>query len=181
MKKESLLKPIIVLVSICIVISAALAFANHITAPVIDAANKAKAEKAMAEVLPGGADFALVELEGLPAEVTEVDAAGNGKGYVFIVKSSGYGGEMSIILGIDPEGKITGTKVITHNETQNMGTKVVNDGTDYQKQLIGMSDTANIEAVSGATVSSDAMKNAVQTAFDAYASISDGTAKEATK
>lgn len=176
-KTMKLLAPIIVLVAICLVITAALAFTNAATAPVIAAAEQKARDESMQVVLPEGAEFAMIEgLTDLPEGVLpEIYEAGNGAGYVIFVTGKGYGGDMSIIVGLSADGKIAGTKVLTQNETAGIGSNVVNDGSDYQKQLIGMSDTSGIQATSGATVSSNGMKNALQAVFDAYTIITGGT------
>lgn len=184
-KTWTLLAPIVVLVSICLVITAALAATNMVTKPIIDGQQQAARDRSMQLVLPEGSGFTLIEgLTGLPENVLpEIYEAGNGAGYVIFITGKGFGGDMSVIAGITADGKIAGTRVLVHNESAGIGTKVVDDGSDYQTKLIGMGDTSGIEAVSGATVSSNGMKAAVQSAFDAYTIITGGTveAKLSTK
>lgn len=180
MKKENkvwkFISPVVVLVGICVVVTAALALTNQITAPIIAAQNQGAADAAKQVVLPAGSDFQEIEdLSGLPESVTDAAQAGNGAGYVFTVTTRGYGGDMTVMLGIDADGKIAGSQVISNNETQGIGGEVAKDGSPFQQQLIGMSDVSGIEATSGATVTSTGMKNAVQTAFDAYTVLTGGT------
>ena len=175
-KMWKLLAPVVVLVAICLVVTTALAFTNAATAPVIAAAEAAKADQAKQVVLPSGSDFQKLEdLTGLPENVTEVSVAGNGAGYVVSVKTKGFGGDMSVMVGVGADGKIGGTQVITHNETEGIGSKVVANDSAFQQQIVGLSDSAAIESVSGATVSSKAMVNAVQTALDACVILGGGT------
>lgn len=174
-KTWKLAAPIVVLACICLVVSAALAGANTVTKPVIEEANRKAADAAMQVVLPEGSDFTDLTAEGLPAAITEAKSAGNGAGYVFTVATKGFGGDMSVMIGMSADGKITGTKVLVQAETQGIGSKVVNDGSDFQLQLIGMSDTSGIVATSGASVSSKGVTDAVQSAFDAYTILSGGT------
>lgn len=174
-KVWKLLAPVVVLVCISFVITAALAFTNQATAPIIEAAQKAAADAAKKVVLPAGSDFTTLEdLTGLPENVTEVNVAGNGAGYVFTVSAKGYD-KMSVMVGVGSDGACTGTQVLVQAETEGIGSKVVADGSDFQKQLIGMKDTDNIQAVSGATFSSNGMKNALRDALDAYTVLSGGT------
>lgn len=187
-KKENkiwaLLAPVVVLVSICLVITAALALTNQATAPVIAAAEAAKADEALLVVLPSGEGFTKLEsLEGFPEAVTAANQAGNGAGFVFTVNAKGFGGDMSVMVGIGSDGKVTGTQVITQAETEGIGSKVVADGSAFQQSVVGVSDVGAIQAISGATVSSNAMKNAIQSAFDAYTIANGGTveAKLSTK
>ncbi|MEG1747193.1 MAG: hypothetical protein RR226_02070 [Oscillospiraceae bacterium] len=102
--KKSLFMPIIVLVSICLVISSALALTNSVTEPIIVAAEQAAAEAARAEVLPGGTGFTKMDVTGLPAAVTEVYAPADNSGYVMMLTTKGFGGKISMILGMDTEG-----------------------------------------------------------------------------
>ncbi|MEG1879410.1 MAG: FMN-binding protein [Pseudoflavonifractor sp.] len=175
-KTWKLIAPIVVLVVICFVATTALAFTNQATAPVILEAQVKAAEAALKVVLPEGSDFAPVEgTAGLPANIAKVNKAGNDAGYVFEVKGKGFGGDITAAIGIGPDGKITGSKVLVHAETEGIGTKVVGDGSPYQAQLIGMSDTSGIEATSGASVSSNAVKTMVEDALNAYTVITGGT------
>lgn len=184
-KTWKLFAPIVVLVSICFVITAALALANQATAPVILAAQAKARDEAMQVVLTDGTDFKLMEgLTGLPANVLpEVYEAGNGAGYVLFVNGKGFGGDMNAIFGITPDGAIAGSKVLVHAETEGIGTKVVSDNSPFQQQLIGMTDTAGIQATSGASVSSAGVKAMVEDALNAYTIITGGTvaAKEYTQ
>ena len=179
-KKENkvwtLLAPVVVLVSICLVITAALAATNAATAPVIAKAEQDAKDASMQVVLPEGSGFEMLEgLEGLPESVLpQIYKASNDAGYVIFVTGKGYGGDMSIIVGLSADGKIVGTKVLTQNETAGIGSNVVSDGSAFQQQLPGMSDTGGIQATSGATVSSNGMKNALQAVFDAYTIITGG-------
>ena len=81
---KDFLKPVLVLTLICLVISAALAFTNEKTAPVIEQAAQAKADAARKEVLPKADEFTKLELSGLPSTVTAVYKANNGAGYVYM-------------------------------------------------------------------------------------------------
>ncbi len=164
-KTWTLLAPVVVLTSICLVVTAALAVANHFTAPVIAAAQQAAADAAKLVVLPLGADFTDLPEDQLPPDVDAVSKAGNGAGYVFTVTTQGYG-QITVLVGIDSEGKVAGTQVIAQDETQGIGAPVVADGSDFQQRLIGVTDPSTVAPVSGATKSSDGIKKAVQAALD---------------
>lgn len=166
--KKSLFMPIIVLVSICLVISSALALTNSVTEPIIVAAEQAAAEAARAEVLPGGTGFTKMDVTGLPASVTEVYAPADNSGYVMMLTTKGFGGKISMILGMDTEGVITGVKVLKHAETQGIGTKVM-DAPEFAHQFLGKGEALDgINTISGATISSKAFINGVKPAFEAY-------------
>ena len=178
MKKENktweLIAPVVVLVVICLVTTAALAGANLVTAPIIAAAEASKADGAKLIVLPEGADFEDLPESELPDGVLAASKAGNGAGYVFTVKTRGYG-EFTVMVGVGGDGIVTGAQVLTHAETEGIGTNVVSDGTDFMKSLVGVSDPATVQAVSGATMSSNGVKAALQTALDGYTVLTGGT------
>lgn len=158
---------IIVLTAICLVISCALALVNDVTFPVISKAAEERAEAAMIEVMPEADGFKELELDNIPATVTQVFKAENGAGYVFMLKAKGYGGDMSLICGIDSNGCITKCKTLSHSETAGMGAKTAED--DYRNQYIGKdSSLQGVNAISGATISSKAYIGAINDAFAAY-------------
>lgn len=161
------IKPILVLMLICLVISAALAFTNEKTAPIIEQTEKTKAEAAQKEVLPNADSFTPVELAGLPSTVTAVYKADNGVGYVFMLTAKGYGGDMNLICGMDKDGKITSCKTLTQSETQGLGSKTTGDA--FRNQFVGKdSSLSGVETISGATISSKAYLGAIKDAFTAY-------------
>lgn len=164
---KDFVKPILVLTLICLVISAALAFTNQKTAPIIEQAEKTKAEEARKEVLPEADSFTLMELSGLPASVTEVYSADNGAGYVFMLTTKGYGGEMKLICGMDTDGNITSCNTLSQSETKGLGTKTTLPA--FRDQFTGKdSSLSGVETISGATISSSAYIGAIKDAFTAY-------------
>ena len=166
--KKDIIKPIVVLVCICFVVTALLAYINSVTAPIIKAADEKAAEQARMEVLSGADDFELMNVKNLPECVTEVYKANNGAGYVFMLTVKGYGGDMKLICGIKSDGEIDQTKTLSHSETSGLGSKTAED--PYRKQYSGKSEKTveEVDAVSGATISSNAYIKAVEDAFKAY-------------
>ncbi len=180
MKNENklwkLLAPIVVLSVIALVITGALALTNQATAPVIAAAEQAKADAAMQVVLPDGAEFQTIQdMTGLPETMTAAAKAGNDAGYVFTVNGKGFDKGLVVMVGLDAKGAIVGVQVLSSNETAGIGSKVVADGSEFLVQLPGMTDTAGIQATSGATMTSNGIKNAIQNAFDAYVVLTGGS------
>ena len=175
-----LLRPIVVLVLISCICTAALSTTSVITAPVIAAQMAAAEEAAKLEVLPEGADFAPVteeEMATLPDVVVAAEKAGNGAGFIFTTETKGFGGIIRAMFGVNADGAIVKSKVLDHGETEGIGSKVAKNGSPYQQQLIGMTsaDVGNIVATSGASFSSGAMKQAVTAVFDSYTLLSGGT------
>lgn len=161
--------PIAVLVIICAVMSCLLALTNDATAPIIAAAEAKAKEEARMEVLPEADSFLQVEIAGLPASVTEVFQAENGAGYTFSLTTQGYGGKntLKMAVGIDMDGKITGTKVLDHKETAGLGSKITTDA--FQGQFPGKDrGLEGVDNISGATFSSNYFRAAIADAYTAF-------------
>lgn len=103
------------------------------------------------------------------------------KGYVtsIVMQSSsnkGFGGRMDVIVGFLLDGTVSGYKVIAHKETPGLGSKVGEAA--FQKNVIGRSpalesfklrqDGGEVDAVTGATISSRALLDAIQRAYRGY-------------
>ena len=170
MKKSfnEIIKPVLVLVCICLVVTALLAYINSVTSPIIAKAEEEKTRQAMTEVLSEADSFEKLEIENLPERVTEAYSATNGAGYVFMLTTKGYGGDMKLICGMDADGVIEQCKTLSHAETSGLGSKTAED--PYRNQYCKKSaDTLReVDAITGATISSNAYKNAIEDAFKAY-------------
>ncbi len=166
--KKDVIKPIAVLVSICLIVTALLAYINSVTAPIIKAAEEKAAAEARAEVLSKADSFELMDIKNLPECVDEVYKAKNGAGYVFMLTVKGYGGDMKLICGIKSDGTIEQSKTLSHSETSGLGSKTAED--PYRKQYSGKNgkNVDEVDAISGATISSTAYKKAINDAFKAY-------------
>lgn len=152
-----------VFVGICSVITLLLAFTNSITAPLIEANQKASENKALLEVMPEGKGFEMLDISEftLPSTVEEVQAETSGLGYVVKLRTTGYGSDMIVMCGVKSDGVVTGAKCISSNET--LG-KEKNYGESFKDK-----DAAGVEAVDvigGATKTTGAYKNAVKDALN---------------
>ncbi|TEB14144.1 Electron transport complex protein RnfG [Pelotomaculum sp. FP] len=174
---EELIKPSLVLLLICLVVTAALAFTYQVTAPVIADINTRNANIARGEVLPQGqGSFSQVNAQ-LPENVAEVYKADNGAGMVLTTLDKGFGGQITVMVGIDSEGAITGVKVTKHSETPGLGTKAMT--AEYLSQYQGQKaitrsaepGETEIDAITGATISSNAIFRATETALAQYKSL----------
>ncbi len=161
-KNNNPIIPIIVLVGICLVVSTLLAFANSITAPVIEQRAADTANQARAVVLPDGDSF--TEYDGPLVEgVTQAHLADNGSGIVCTTSSKGFGGNVDIMVGVNSNKEVTGIQILNHAETPGVGTNALAD--EYLNQFIGQSSADAVDVYSGATYSSKAVKNSVAIAL----------------
>ena len=173
------------LLGICAVVALLLGVVNSVTKPIIDEIQAEKTAAAMSQVLPAD-EYQKVETA--YPNVTALHKAlsgGEQVGYVVEVTASGFGGMLSMVVGVDMDGAVTGVSVTDNSETANIGTKVVNDQSVLDR-FIGMSHeggeiTVNsgsnrFDGVSGATVSSKGVTAGVNTALAAMAEQKGGEA-----
>lgn len=166
-------KSIIVLTVICLVISGLLAAVNHVTSPIIQKAEEEATNKACKEVMQDASAFEKVSTDGknLPASVKEIYKETTGKGFVFKIAGKGYDQGLMVICGIDADGKITGTSILSSNETPSIGGKC--NSPSFLDQYTGKdSSLEGINGISGATLTSNGFKNAVKDAFEAFKALS---------
>lgn len=168
---SKIFKPIVVLSVICIVITGALALTNDITKPIIEEATRVAQEKARQELLPDATGF--TKVEGITvANVADVYKADNGVGLVVTSSAKGYGGTMTVMVGFTADGTIRQIKVTEQSETKGIGSKVAGDPAFWTRyeglkaEPLVLND--DVDALSGATVSSKALLAAVNSAVEAY-------------
>ena len=166
--KNSKIYPSLVLCSICLVAALLLSGVNMITAPIIEKTQNAAANAALLEVLPEGKNFEKIEItQEYPAIVTAGYKADGG--YVFQMTVTGKSTGLVIMCGIDSDGNVVGTKVISNEETPSYAEKVFPqvEGTDGKYK--GMSlDGFEPYLVSGATLTSKAYGEAIKAALQSF-------------
>ncbi len=160
----------VVVITLCA--GAALALVNAVTEEPIAASKKKEKSDALAQVMPAFAndpttDTTEKEAGGNPLVFyAGRDDAGNLTGYgVESATETGYSGHLSLVFGIDADGKVKGVRLLQHRETPGLGTKA--EGPDYLGQYLDQSldgfkfevtkDGGQVEAISGATITSRAV------------------------
>ena len=178
MSFKNTVKPILVLTLICLAVALLLAMVNYVASPVIAEATEEAERKARSEALPGATDFTEVDLAAypdLPASVSACYRDNDGAGYVFLVKTPGYGGKsnpITMLVGIKNDGRIAGIKITdVSGETAGIGDKVKKD--DFTSRFTGIDQNGvdGVLNVSGATYSSTGVKQGVRDAFTAFAAV----------
>lgn len=99
-------------------------------------------------------------------------------GYIFKTVGKGYGGDITVMTGIDLDGVITGVRVTNHSETSSYGGKAVkNDFTDEYtgKKAEKFILHKNIDGWTGATRTTDGVIDAVNKAVEEYAKLRGGS------
>ena len=171
MKKN--IMPTVVLSAICLIVALMLSLINSITAPIIEEAQNAAANEALLVVLPEGKNFKEITLdEKYPAVITKGYSADGG--FVFQANVTGKSSGLIVLIGIDADGKIVGTKVIAEQETDSYDVNVFPavEGTDGAYKGMDI-DGFTPFLVSGATLTSKAYSEAVKAALQSF-SIANG-------
>ena len=160
MKKE-IIKPIVVLFSICLIVAVLLAAANYVTAPIIRTAEEEALQASLLAVLPDAGEFEAAELPAdAPASVTGAyrDESGSGFAVSLSVTSSYSASPMTFTLGIAPDGTILGVEMMNYKETK--------DFKDYPDRYLGKdASLSGVDVYAGATYSSKAFRGGVEDAF----------------
>ena len=118
------------------------------------------------------------EQGGKLSEVYEVQSGGDTIGYAFKVTASGSQGNIVMIVGVDTDLTVTGVSIVNNSETKGIGSKVIDNeatsaGTGALDQFVGKSGAGtlvvkqNIDAVTGATVSTKGVTKGVNAALAA--------------
>lgn len=87
-------------------------------------------------------------------------------GYCVSVAPEGYGGPIEMMVGIEYSGAVRGVKIVSMSETAGLGSKTRNEAflAQYQSAAAPFAVKDNIDAVAGATISSNAVTSGVNAA-----------------
>lgn len=172
-KKDVLdvVKTTAILLAICVFITAALAITNAYTKDPIEKINKENEKATMQEIIDAEVFESInVEYEGEYYSVNKALKSNEVIGYVFSLNEKGYGGDVSVMVGIGIDSKIISVRITdASNETPGLGQNVTkesfyNQYSEKSGELEVVKSGANenqITAVTGATISSKAVTKAV--------------------
>ena len=150
------------------IVAGLLGLVNYVTADTIAEQIAQKAENAMRQVLEADS----YEPLDVPEEsaVTAACRAGD-RGYVVRVAPNGFGGAIDMMVGVDVSGAVTGVAIVSQSETASLGANCTRE--DFRAQFTGKTGTLSvskdggeIEALTGATVTSRAVTEGVNTALE---------------
>jgi len=175
MTKKNIM-PVVVLTVICVIVAALLGGVNELTKGKIKENALKKEQASLIEVLPGASTFEEIKVTAelnLPSTVKSAYKEASGKGHVLIMATStSYSSEdMTISVGVSPEGKVTGVKLTNYKESKDFGKET------YPQKYVGTTAATyeDVEVVSGVTYSSNAFKAAIGDAISAAAALSSET------
>lgn len=185
---NSILKLGLNLLIICAVAAGLLAGTNQLTEPIIAQRNEQANNEARKMVLPDANNFELIDPNdyGKNGEVETVEVYkglkdSNIAGYTIKVLPSGYGGEIELMVGIKSDGTISGVNIGNMTETPGLGAKAKEEAfygqyagkpaDELSVVKSGPVGETEIQAISGATITSTAVTTGVNAAVEVYYSI----------
>lgn len=176
---KTILKNTLVLTIITLIAGVSLGFVYEITKGPIAGAQLAAKQEACRQVFPEADAFGEVVIESqIVDEVYGALKNGNEIGYVVTVTNKeGYGGNIQVTVGITTTGEVTGITILSINETPGLGMNAKES--EFCDQYAGKQterfyvdkdggEGEVIEAISGATITTRAVTNAVNTALEFY-------------
>lgn len=190
---KDIIKNTVIITLITLISGCLLGLVYEITKEPIAVQNELSKQQAYQAVFTNADTFDTIEsLENIQSEMVNMghlaetvndmveakDAADALLGYVVTVTSSeGYGGDIQIAIGVQLDGTINGISILSISETPGLGMNADSDefkGQFAEKNVAcfevtknGSSTEQEINAISGATFTSKAVTNAVNTGLDA--------------
>lgn len=161
-------KPTLILTAICTVVTLLLAVTNSLTVSKIADNAAQKAAESRKKVL-AAEEYKPLDSDG--AVYGAYDEEGNLLGVVITTESSGYGGKMEVMTGVKANGEVSGVNILSMEETPGLGAKAKEDRFLRQYKGFANSDLAvskdggEIDALSGATITSRAVTRAINDAI----------------
>ena len=176
MKKESTAKYVLrlalTLFLITAVVACCLAAVNSVTKPRIAAAKELKTQQAIEAVLPGGGEE-VKQFQDETGTVSKVYASD--QGYAVEVSPSGFGGPITMMVGVSNDLEVLGISIVSQTETAGLGAVSAAKtaaGEAFRNQYAGTSgqlavarDGGSIDAITGATITSRAVTAGVNAAL----------------
>jgi Na+-translocating ferredoxin:NAD+ oxidoreductase subunit G len=160
--------PVVFLTLVVIVAIVALTLTDAITKDKIACAKQDEVQQMLCALFPNMQSFSYDQ----GRRMYTVLAGGEAIGLAFIAEGKGYGGTIDILVGIKPdEESLQGIRIITQQETPGLGAKI--SSAEFLDQFSGIAleevaltrNGGKIDAITGATISSRAVVNAVEEAI----------------
>ena len=177
-----IIKDTIAITVITLVAGLALGVVQDITADPI-AKQEAQAKQDAYKAVFADADSFLDEngyaAQSIDETMLAKDASGNELGYAFTVTTSeGYGGDIQFAMGIQDDGTLNGISILSIGETAGLGMRANTDAfkdqfkdknvDKFEYTKTGATADDQIDALSGATITTNAMTNGVNAGLCAF-------------
>ncbi|PKM54525.1 MAG: FMN-binding protein [Firmicutes bacterium HGW-Firmicutes-3] len=184
-QSDNIIKNAMILFMITVIAGTLLGLTYEVTKEPIRIQQEKLKNNALKAVVFEASDFTIVDLEEGANEqgimnLYEATKDGTVIGYAFeMTATEGYGGNIALMVGIGIDDQILGVDVIKHNETPGLGAKITEPAfkSEFEGQpvdpltVIKGAPTGNpgdITSISGATITSVSVTNAVNVATQYY-------------
>ena len=184
--REDIIKPVGVLLAICIIIPLALSVTNKVTAKKIAELENENSKKNM-QSLVSADDFEKCSDGGI--EYYAAVKGGKTAAYIFTESAKGYGGDVSVMTAVKPDGTVVGVAILdVSGETPGLGQNAAKES--FYSQYAGLkkgvsllkngakAENNEVDAVTGATITSTAVTRAVNAALDDFEKVKGATVGE---
>ena len=157
-----------ILFAITFCVALLLAGANQLTEVRIAENDRLAAEAARQEALPDASEFTEIT-----PDIYEGTANGETVGWCVTQRPVGFGGEITMTVGISKDGTVEGVQILSHSETPGLG---ANSTTEWKDQFVGKKEGVAVNkvapsenevmAITGATITSRAVTQGVNDAYE---------------
>ena len=162
-RKIKKLYPIIFITLVVFMSISLLAFTDHVTDEKREEQRERRVMEMLSDMFPDMNHYEIID------EIYVVYNDSNTIGYAYIAEGKGYGGYIDILVGLEDEDTIKGINIIKHSESPGLGARIIED--EYRDQYIGLDiadsemrfNGGQIDSITGATISSKAVADAVRT------------------
>ena len=189
MKKmeSTLVNMVCVLVGVALIMGGILAYVNHMTeGPISQQAEKALSDGIKAVMMSDNLTITANDTVRETIDnkecvfIVHKAADANGKEIGAAVESTtlGFGGDLKVLVGFNPDGDILGYTLLEHSETPGLGAKAdawfQKDGKSSiigknpSTPLIVSKDGGDVDAITASTITSRAFLKAVNQAYNVY-------------
>jgi electron transport complex protein RnfG len=175
---KDVLRSALFLMLFCLLAALFLVQINHLTRHDVTARHGPEFVDTVAFVIPGSETGAIVPAEENGKPLYYIGYKSNNRrkvaGYAFLTESKGYCSTIRTLVGIDPEGRIVSMKILSEQETPNLGMKCeeIRPGEtspwwqsqffDKQADKIRVDkDGGPIQVLTGATITSRAITDSI--------------------
>jgi electron transport complex protein RnfG len=154
--------PIILLTIVVAICVTLLNYVDSLTREKISAQEDEAIKSLLTEMFPGMSRYEFKN------EIYTIYSDGDKLGYAFLAVGKGYGGDISILVGLENETTVKGIEIISQTETPGLGTRITEPSFTDQFVAININDIAlsrnggKIDAITGSTISSSAVVDAVR-------------------
>ncbi|MBQ9079446.1 MAG: FMN-binding protein [Clostridia bacterium] len=163
------LRMVLTLFVICAVTAGVVAGVNALTYQKIAENLESEIRESIETMFGEGVEY--TTLSDIPATAEAIyEIVRNGeKSYCVNLNSSGFGGDINMLVGVAQDGTLIGVSVVSHSETPGLGSRATES--PFIDGFVGKKNTSEVDAIAGATITSSAVKQGAKDAQEILLSI----------